>query len=582
MKNDVVIRFIGSAGDGLVSIGLLFGKILKKHGLNVMGFRSYQSVIRGGYNNYQIRVAKDEVLSIGEDADIIVLLNKEVALLHLPLVNKGARIIYDPEQMNLDELGYPKDIIKLPIPLDSMTKSLTKIKVIKNIIGFGVIAYIMSLDIDIIKEVIQEQFGEKGEEVIKLNYSALFAGLEYCESKEWEHIWPNQVFVKTHQMIMGGNESAALGLVAGGLKYFSGYPITPASSILHYLTRYLPSMRIIVKQTEDEIAAVAMAVGASYCGARSATASSGAGFALKTEIIGMAAIQEVPLVIISSQRAGPSTGMATKVEQADLFQVYGASQGDFPKMIIAASSVEDAFYSAMEALEFAERFQLVVIVLLDLYLSEMIATIRELPIKQNLVRHSIVDYIETPETYKRYSFTETGVSPRALPGTKNGMHFTGSSEHNEYGYSIASTKSGLPETLPIREKMVQKRHRKIEVLKNRLEPPKIEGTPDAEVTLVSWGSTKSIVKEAMLQLEAEGITTNHLHFKYIQPFHSDEVKEIFQKTKNSFCVEMNFSGQLRNFIRLEIGYTIPYLINRYDGELIVPSQIVNKVKEVLK
>ena len=581
MKKDIVVRFVGSAGDGLVSLGLLFSKILKMHNFNVIGFRSYQSVIRGGYNSYQIRFCQDEVLSVGEDADIIVLLNKHVATLHKPLVNKNAMVIYDNDYIDLDELSYPEDIIKLPIPLAAITREISKLKVLKNTVGFGAISFLLGLDDELVKEVIVEQFGAKGEKVVDVNFQALEKGYEYAEQNSWLPIWEKHKYEKAQQMVITGNEAFALGMLSAGLKFYSGYPMTPATSIVHYLTKHLPKLGMIVKQTEDEIAAAGMAVGAAYCGARAATGTSGGGFALMTEIIGMAAIEEIPLVVINSQRAGPSTGMATKTEQADLFQIYGASQGEFPKVILAPGTVEQAFNAGIEALEIAEKYQVVVLILLDLYLSEHIATVRKLNMKRKNPRYQILD--KPVKGYKRYDLsTEDGVSPRTIPGTVNGMFFTGSSERNEGGTSIASTLAGLPETLPLREAMVEKRLKKLDYILEELEPPKLEGSKNADITLVSWGSTVNIVKEAMIRLEEEGISANLLHIQYVMPFHSDEIETILKEANQTLIIEQNYTGQMRDYIRMKTGFLIENKLSRWDGEPIVTSQIVEKVKEVLK
>ncbi|MHA2357289.1 MAG: 2-oxoacid:acceptor oxidoreductase family protein [Candidatus Heimdallarchaeaceae archaeon] len=403
MKKDVIVRFVGSAGDGLVSLGMLFAKILKKHNFNVLGFRSYQSVIRGGYNTFQIKFSKDEVLTSGEEADIIVLLNKHVAELHKPSVNSGADIIYDNEDINLEEFNYPKDVTLLGIPLASITKEISRLKVLKNIVSFGAISHILCLNEELIKEVIFEQFGKKGEEIVFTNFEALEKGIKYAQDQKWPIIREKDKFEKAKQMLITGNEALALGMLSAGLKFYSGYPMTPATSIVHYLTKHLPKLGMIVKQTEDEIAAVGMAIGAAYSGARAATGTSGGGFSLMTELVGMAGIEEIPLVVINSQRVGPSTGLPTKTEQADLFQVYGASQGEFAKIIIAPSDIEDSFAVGREALELAEKYQTVVIVLMDLYLSEHIKTIRRLDIQKKNKRYGI---IENPKgKYDRFKIT---------------------------------------------------------------------------------------------------------------------------------------------------------------------------------
>ncbi|MCG3227704.1 MAG: 2-oxoacid:acceptor oxidoreductase subunit alpha [Candidatus Heimdallarchaeota archaeon] len=579
MKKDVVVRFVGSAGDGLVSLGTLFGRILKKHNLNVLGFRSYQSVIRGGYNTYQIRASQDEVLSVGEEADIIVLLNKHVAKLHKPAVNKGAKIIYDSEVIDLDEFEYPSDIVKLEIPLASITKEISKLKILKNIVGFGAIIQILGLDETLTKEVIFEQFGRKGEEVVFTNYEALEKGEKFAQENNWPIVWEKHKYEKAQQMLISGNEALALGMISAGLKFYSGYPMTPATSIVHYLTKHLPKLGMIVKQTEDELAAVGMAIGAAYTGARSATGTSGGGFSLMTELIGMAGIEEIPLVVINSQRAGPSTGMATKTAQADLFQVYGASQGEFPKVIIAPCSPEESFLVGIEAIEIAEKYQVVVIILMDLYLSEQIATIKDLELKRKNTRFGIES--NPKSKFVRYKITKNGVSPRTIPGTLNGMHFTGSSERNEEGTSLASTLAGLPDTLPIREAMVEKRMRKLDFVLKELPEPEFFGPANAEITFVTWGSTKNIVKEAILELKSDGIEANHLHLKYLNPFHTERVTNLLEKTSKTICVEQNFTGQMSDYLRMKTGISVDAYLRRWDGEPITTTQVVEKAKEVI-
>ncbi|NPD89847.1 MAG: 2-oxoacid:acceptor oxidoreductase subunit alpha [Asgard group archaeon] len=580
MKKDVVIRFVGSAGDGLVSLGTLFGRILKKHNLNVLGFRSYQSVIRGGYNTYQIRFSRDEVLSVGEGADVIFLLNKHVANLHKSVVNKGAMVIYDSDTMDLDEFDYPSDIVKLDIPLVSITKDISKLKILKNIVGFGAIIQILGLDETLTKEVILEQFERKGEEVVSTNYEALDKGVKFALENQWPIIWEKHKYEKAQQMLITGNEALALGMISAGLKFYSGYPMTPATSIVHYLTKHLPKLGMIVKQTEDELAAVGMAIGAAYTGARSATGTSGGGFALMTELIGMAGIEEIPLVVINSQRAGPSTGMATKTAQADLFQAYGASHGEFPKVIIAPCCVDESFLVGREALEIAEKYQVAVIVLMDLYLSEQIATIRKLDMKKKNQRYGIEN--NPSDKFVRYKITKTGVSPRTIPGTVKGMHFTGSSERNEEGTSLASTLAGLPETLPIRESMVEKRMRKLEYIQKEFPEPKIVGSDKAEITLITWGSTKYIVQEAIQELMNEGIEANQLHLKYLNPLNSEKVIEILSKASKTICVEQNYTGQMSDYLRMKTGINADAHLRRWDGEPITTTQVVEKVKEVVK
>jgi 2-oxoglutarate ferredoxin oxidoreductase subunit alpha len=272
--------------------------------------------------------------------------------------------------------------------------------------------------------------------------------------------------------------------------------------------------------------------------------------------------------------------MATKTAQADLFQAYGASQGEFPKVILAPCSPEESFKAGIEALEIAEKYQVVVIILMDLYLSEQIATIRKLDLKRKNQRFSIE---EKPKSdFTRYKITKNGVSPRTTPGTLNGMHFTGSSERNEKGTSLASTLAGLPETLPIREAMVQKRMRKLDYLLKEIPEPQIFGSQNAEISVVTWGSTRNIVQEAINQLREEGIEANQIHIKYLNPFHTEEVKRFLNEAPKTLCVEQNFTGQLSDYLRMKTGVSVDYNLRRWDGEPITSTQVVEKVKEVIR
>jgi 2-oxoglutarate ferredoxin oxidoreductase subunit alpha len=427
--------------------------------------------------------------------------------------------------------------------------------------------------------VLGDTFKHKGEAVVDQNVGVLRAGYEYAREKfvplgyEWK-------FSRIRRPFITGNEAFAIGAVAGGCKFYSAYPMTPASSILHWMASHGAKCGVVVKQCEDELAVVNVAVGAGHAGVRAMCGTSGGGFALMTEAIGQAGMIEAPVVIIEVQRGGPSTGIPTKTEQADLNQVFGASQGDYPRVIIAPIDTTDCYYAAVEAHNLAEKYQLPVTIISDLLLSEHPETVeadalrRDVPIERG---EMITDWPEENGQFKRYLFTESGVSPRALPGTPGAMYVAATDDHDEEGVVI----SDVFTTPPVRRKIQEKRMRKMDLALKDLPAPRLEGPQDAEVTLVGWGSTTGVIREAVALLAREGVVANHLQIKYLHPFHTREVNEILRRAKRTICIECNYTGQFARHLRAETGFSVDDLILKYDGEPFEPAQIAAQVKAIL-
>jgi len=349
------------------------------------------------------------------------------------------------------------------------------------------------------------------------------------------------------------------------------------------MATYGPRYGVFVKQMEDEIGVLNLAIGAAHAGVRAMVGTSGGGFALMTEAVGQAAMTETPVVIIEVQRGGPSTGLPTKTEQGDLNQMFGASQGDYPRLIVAPTDVVDCFYTVAEAFNLAEKYQIPVIVASDLYLSEHHETVDpealnfEVPIERGEIITPWDGNGKWDGEYRRFLDTETGVSPRALPGTEGTLYVAASDEHDEHGVLI----SDLYTDPPTRKKMMEKRMRKMQYLIRDLEPPKLEGPAEAEVTLIGWGSTKGVIREARQLLADEGIAANQLQIKYLVPFHTKEVETILRTCTRTVVVENNYSGQLARHLRAETGIKVDGKILKYDGEPFEPRYIVNAIKEVL-
>jgi 2-oxoglutarate ferredoxin oxidoreductase subunit alpha len=354
--------------------------------------------------------------------------------------------------------------------------------------------------------------------------------------------------------------------------------MSPASSILHWFASHGRKCGVLVKQMEDELAVANLAIGAGYAGVRAMCATSGGGFALMTEAVGMAGMIEAPVVFVNVQRGGPSTGLPTKTEQGDLNQAVGASQGDFPRVIVAPRDAEDCFHTAVEAFNLAEVFQLPVLILSDLYLAELRSTLDPDAVSADVPIDRGEWATEANGRFLRYRITPSGVSPRARPGVEGFIHVAATDDHDEQGILISDEHTNAA----IRRKMHEKRMRKMDGVLDRLPPPSLEGPRAAEVTLVGWGSTWGALREAAERLTRDGIPTNQLHFKWLLPFHKAAAVRILGKCQRPVVVEANFSGQFARHLRAEAGIAIEDVLTRYDGEPIDPEWVVSRVKGLLK
>ena len=574
----VSVRVGGAAGDGIASVAETLAKACSRQGLYVYAYNSYQSVIRGGHINMQIRIGAKRVWSQGDQCDFLVALNQDTIIRHAGEVTPGGGIIYNKEKIKLDAATLPKGVSDFGIPSSTIATKFGKSPIMQNTVALGALSFVMNFPFEAVKDVIVSTFKKKGDAVVDANVGAAQAGFDFAKEnfKKVEHTWNTS---DKKRMFLTGNQAIALGAVAGGCKFYSAYPMTPASGILHWLAPRGAKYGIVVKQCEDEIAAMNMAVGAGHVGARSMTGTSGGGFALMSEAVGLSAMIEAPVVVVNCQRGGPSTGLPTKQEQGDLFQALGASQGDFPKIILAPATVEDAFYSTAEALNLSEIYQCPVILLSDLLLSEHYETIDDLDFtKVKIERGEMVSEGHNGNgNYKRYLSTPSGISPRALPGMAGMMYTAASDEHDEDGVVISDVFTDPAKRIV----MMDKRMRKMDTALKNLPDPKLEGPADADLTFITWGSTYSVVRDAIHRLEKEGAKVNHLNIKYLWPFKADAVAKILKSAKKNLIIEANFSGQLEKLIRQETGLSIGNHLRKYDGEPFGPEMVVEKAKALL-
>jgi 2-oxoglutarate ferredoxin oxidoreductase subunit alpha len=462
------------------------------------------------------------------------------------------------------------------------------VKVLFNTVYAGAAVAMYDLDLGLLKGMLTDIFQRKGDRVVKMNHDAADAGYNWVK-ENCESIKHTLTFDKSRNpMYWGGNEALAYGMLNGGLQSYAWYPMTPATPVGSFLAEYGPEHGCVVKQMEDEVNVSNYAVGASFAGARSAAATSGGGFALFSEAVGFASIIEAPVVYIEVARGGPSTGLPTKTEQGDLNQLLGASQGDFPRAIIAQTGVEEGFYLGQEALNIADEYQMPVLIASDLYMGEHFETVDEFEYDKIPINRGKLITTEIPEDqrpYQRYKLTDDGISPRAIPGVVGGSHDAGSDEHDEDGALVSDRRAGYPEAIHVRKQQMNKRMKKMDILREKLPKPQTTGySPDeAQILIVSWGSSKDLVAEVIREADKKGIKAANLNIKYVLPFQGKEVQEILNSYKEKgvkiLMFEGNYTGQMMKHITANTGFEFKNTYFRYDGEYILPRELLEAVEE---
>jgi 2-oxoglutarate ferredoxin oxidoreductase subunit alpha len=575
----VSFRAGGQAGDGIASIGEVIARSFSRMGLHVYGHNAYQSVIRGGHVWFQARASSDRTFSQGDDADILYALDAATVEIHAAGLRRGGTVVFDPEKFAVTPSQLPAGVSALGVPTLSIARKYTSQSILQNAAGMGASAFLAGIPLEVVQQVLADSFGRKKGEIVDWNLGASAEGYKFASEHASvnEHALPRGGAPK---LLMTGNMAIALGAAAGGCKFLAQYPMTPASSIMHWLAQHSTALGVVVKQAEDELAAINMAIGASFAGVRAMTATSGGGFSLMVEALGMAGMTETPLVVVESQRAGPSTGLPTKTEQADLNLMLGAGQGEFPRAILAPSHPKEAYQATIDAFRLAEEWQTPILLASDLHLSEDFSTVdrEELP---------GIGLVSNPpfatangHPFLRYQYTENGVSPRAVPGQPGLQFVAGSDEHDERGHLVSDIKAGIPTWVSERKKMMDKRMRKLDGLRAAVPGPTTEGPADAPLTFVAWGSTVGAVRDAMRELAEQGRTTNLVWFPAVYPLQPEAVLGALGRARRTLLVEGNFSGQFGRLLRAETGFVPSDRFLKYDGEPFYPHEILARAMEV--
>lgn len=555
---DYTILVGGAAGQGIETVVLLLEKTIKRSGYNVFTYKNYMSMVRGGHNFMQVRFSDKPNSTFSTKVDMIFAMTAETVDFHIGNLKENGLVILD------DELHKDQDFMHLS--LQKIAKGIGNPKVAPTI-GFGAIGKYFGLDFEIARKALEETFKGK---VLQLNMEALEKGYGLTET-----VVPLERKEDT-KIIMNGNQALALGAIAAGVKYYCGYPMTPSTSVMSYISEKSKEMGIVVDQIEDEVGALNMALGASYAGTRAMTGSSGGGFALMVEALSLAGILEQPVVVVNAQRPGPATGLSTRTEQADLRFVIHAGHGEFPKMVISLRNPQDAFYQTARAFNIAEKYQIPVIIMTEEYLTDYMMTMDPLDFSKVTIERNIVEAIEdSKERYKRYKYTESGVSPRLIPGKSKGVEIlVDSHEHDEYG--------NIDESIETRINMMKKRMNKLEELKEELLEPDQLGVENPDILLVGFGATHGALLDAVTRLNEDGLSVGALVYGDIWPFPTRLLNKLGKGANKIITVEQNMTGQLESLILEKTRLEIFDRILKYDGRPINGDEIISNLNTILE
>jgi 2-oxoglutarate/2-oxoacid ferredoxin oxidoreductase subunit alpha len=569
---DYTFRVGGEAGQGLATIGGALAQVFSKTGFHVFTHQDYMSRVRGGHNFYQIRFSDREISASREMVDILLALDLNTIEIHRKSVRNEGYILYDSEIAKKKFEG-PEFI---DIPFRKIALDVGKKSIMANTVATGAALGMLDLGLETFGSVLKKAFKDKGDEIIRKNIACAEAGYNYartncprCEAfgiREPEY---------RRLMLIDGVHAIGMGAIMSGCKFYSGYPMTPSTGILNYMASRAEEYNLVVEQTEDEIAAINMAIGASFAGVRAMTGTSGGGFALMVEGLSLAGMTETPIVIAEMQRPGPATGLPTRTEQADLLFILHAAHGEFPRVIFEPGDPRQAFYLTNKAFEIAEKYQIPVFIQSDQYLGDTEWTYEKFDLEHLIYN----DYrlkekdLEGVEEYKRFKYTDTGVSPIAVPG-EAGKHLVvaDSDEHDEEGHIIEDAETRI--------KMVQKRlFKKLPLIKKEIEAPLLYGNSSPKIVLVGRGSTYGVIKEVVDTIP-EDQKVAMMHFSQVYPLPERDKLDYIELLKNAdltICIENNASGQFAKLMRAETGFEFSHQISKYDGR---PFTIENLKEEL--
>ncbi len=568
---DITFNVGGAAGQGIDKIGDLLTQIFVKAGFYTFTIKDFESRIRGGYNFTQVRVSDIPVYASNDEIDVIVALSKDAIVgKRDQLVDNGV-IIFD-ESIEFTDI----EQCHLPLPLEKTAKEIGGSTRMTNSAALGAVLSVLKYPIEMAAEALSVIFKKKGEKVIQPNIEVARAIYDIAQKHfkgECRHdLSTMRGGPSEDRLVISGNRAIALGALAANVKWVSSYPMSPSTGAFQDIMAVGNDLKVAALQTEDEIASLTMAIGASFVGARSLVTTSGGGFSLMVEGLGLAAMTETPVVIYNAQRPGPATGLPTRTEQGDLLFMAHASQGEFPRILLAPKDPLEGFHITRRAFDLAERFQVPVMILGDQYFADSAMNIPRIDVTNMTIDRGKLAPKEPDPEYKRFQLTEDGISPRAFPGDEGKIVVASGNTHREDGH--------ISEDPEIRDAMVEKFMKKIPAIRAALSPPVLEGPPDADVTVLTWGTCWGAVFEAVNILAADGVSINQLHFSDVYPMRTERLEEVFGNAKRVISIEQNATSQFARLVRMETGLGVDERINKYDGRPMTANWVIARLKEV--
>ena len=578
MKQSVTWKIAGEAGFGIMSAGVMFARAFTRAGYHIFAINDYPSLIRGGHNVVTLRIATAAFTSMTQEISLLVGLNAETIEKHKEEVQEGTVVVYDPKDKEWLATDFHTKVELVPLPLREIVSSLGADTIMRNTIALGASIAFFGASFEILSGVLRDQFIRKGQEVVDENIKIAKAGYDYIV-KNYSNLTALYLDKGTYTeklAVVNGSEAFGLGAVKAGLKFAAIYPMTPINALISFLADHAKELELVYKQPEDEIAGINMAISASLAGARSMVATSGGGFALMVEGLSLAGMIEVPIVIDLGMRVGPATGMPTYTEQGELLFAIYSGHGEFPRIVLAPADAKETFDLTILAFHLADKYQIPVFVLTDKYLNESqwCVPVSQLQSIIPIDRGKLImgDTMKAEHEFKRYELgSQDGVSVRSVPGTKNGQFYANSYEHDGLGH--------MTESASLRKDMVEKRMRKMTAIEKDMLPPLQFGDKDADITFVTWGSTRGVVFTAMDIMRDKGIKVETIYLPWLFPFPKEGFQQLVAGKKRVIDVEMNATGQLAQLIRLKTGIEITEKLLKYDGRPFFPEEIIEKISK---
>jgi len=579
MPRDLNWAIGGEAGDGIDSTGKIFAQALSRAGRHVFTSKDFASRIRGGYTAYKVRTAVESVESVVDRLDILIALTERTIEENLDELHEGSVVIYDDERSTMEDVTLPGEMIALPVPLKRLAEDAGG-AIMRNVVALGAAAAVTDFPIEYLDEALRKRFGQKGSAIVSNNKEAARMGRDYVHEETDLSFDYSLECTDEDYVLLNGDEAIGMAAIAAGCRFYAGYPITPATAVMEYLTGRIEAFGGTVVQAEDELSAINLALGAARAGARSMTATSGPGIDLMAETFGLVATSETPLVICDVMRSGPSTGMPTKQEQGDLNMLLYGGHGEIPRFVVAPTSVAECFHKTIEAFNLAEKYQTPVYLVSDLALAVSEQTYPPAEFDMDAVEidrgklvdgESIGDWQNEKGRFQPHFPTADGISPRAFPGTDGGAHMTTGLEHDALGRRT--------EEQEVRVEQVQKRRQKIDTARER-EPFDYRefGDPDADTLVLSWGSNEGAMCEALELLAEDGYDVRFVSVPYIYP--RPDLTDEVRAAETTLVVECNATGQFANLVERDVLERVDR-VNKYDGVRFKADELADEVRDAL-